>query len=41
MGGTIVVHSIKKHMWFLEAANTLLEGDDYTEAELAYMAEMQ
>lgn len=25
-------------MWFLEAANALLEGDDYTEAELARMA---
>lgn len=37
VGGTTVVHSIKKHMWFLEAAIALLEGDDYTEAELAEM----
>lgn len=36
VGGTTVVHSIKKHMWFLEAAYALLEGDDYTEAELAH-----
>lgn len=35
LGGTVVVHSIKKHMWFLEAAAALLDGDDYTEAELA------
>ena len=34
VGGTVVVHSIKKHMWFLEAAAALLEGDDYTEREL-------
>lgn len=33
MGGTTVVHSIKKHMWFLEAAAVLLDGDDYTEVE--------
>ena len=30
----MVVHSIKKHMWFLETATVLLEGDDYTEKEL-------
>ena len=28
------MHSIKKHMWFLETAAALLEGDDYTEKEL-------
>ena len=28
------MHSIKKHMWFLETAAALLEGDDYTEREL-------
>ena len=33
LGGTTVVHSIKKHMWFLEAATALLEGEDYTETE--------
>ncbi|KAI0348596.1 hypothetical protein BDW22DRAFT_107257 [Trametopsis cervina] len=35
VGGTTVVHSIKKHLWFLETANALLEGDDYTETEMA------
>jgi len=35
LGGTTVVHSIKKHMWFLETAKALLEGDDYTQVELA------
>ncbi len=35
VGGTTVVHSIKKHLWFLEAATALLEGEDYTEGELA------
>ena len=39
VGGTTIVHSIKKHMWFLEAAYALLEGEDYTEAELAHMAQ--
>lgn len=29
------MHSIKKHMWFLETAAALLDGDDYTDAELA------
>lgn len=33
VGGTTVVHSIKKHMWFLEAAAVLLDGGEYTEAE--------
>lgn len=37
VGGTTVVHSIKKHLWFLETANALLEGDDYTEAEQSPM----
>ncbi|KAI0052870.1 glycosyltransferase family 31 protein [Auriscalpium vulgare] len=30
LGGTIVVHFIKKHMWFLEAAIAFLEGEDET-----------
>lgn len=38
VGGTTVIHSIKKHMWFLEAAVALLEGDEYVEAELAAQA---
>jgi len=33
LGGTIMVHFIKKHMWFLEAALALLEGEDMTELE--------
>ena len=28
VGGTIVVHYIKKNSWFLETALALLEGDD-------------
>jgi len=31
VGGTIVVHFIKKHMWFLETALALLETDDYSD----------
>ncbi|KIJ68480.1 glycosyltransferase family 31 protein [Hydnomerulius pinastri MD-312] len=34
VGGTVVVHFIKKHMWFLETAMAFLEADDYSEAEL-------
>ncbi|TCD71562.1 hypothetical protein EIP91_008943 [Steccherinum ochraceum] len=33
LGGTVVVHYIKKNMWFLETAMAFLEGDDVTEAE--------
>lgn len=33
VGGTVVVHFIKKNIWFLEAALALLEGDDYSESE--------
>ena len=33
LGGTIVVHYIKKNMWFLETAMAFLEGDDVTDAE--------
>jgi hypothetical protein len=34
LGGTIVVHFIKKHMWFFETALALLEGDEETEYEI-------
>jgi hypothetical protein len=34
VGGTIAVHFIKKHMWFLETALALLEGDEKSEHEL-------
>ncbi|KAI0788444.1 hypothetical protein C8Q75DRAFT_719845 [Abortiporus biennis] len=33
IGGTVVVHFIKKNLWFLEAALALLEGVDVTDAE--------
>jgi hypothetical protein len=33
LGGTVVVHFIKKNMWFLETALALLEGEEYSEAE--------
>lgn len=35
VGGTVVVHFIKKHAWFLETALAFLEADDYSESELA------
>ena len=34
LGGTIVVHFIKKHMWFFETALALLEGEEETEYEI-------
>ncbi|KZT65592.1 glycosyltransferase family 31 protein [Daedalea quercina L-15889] len=36
VGGTIVVHFIKKNMWFLETAAAFLLGDDVTDAERGY-----
>lgn len=33
VGGTVVVHFIKKHMWFLETAAALLHGEDLTPLE--------
>ncbi|TFK41185.1 hypothetical protein BDQ12DRAFT_697078 [Crucibulum laeve] len=33
VGGTVVVHFIKKHMWFLETALALLEGEELSEFE--------
>lgn len=33
VGGTVVVHFIKKNMWFLETAQALLEGEEYSEFE--------
>ncbi|OBZ79484.1 hypothetical protein A0H81_01075 [Grifola frondosa] len=35
VGGTVVVHFIKKNMWFLETASALLHGDDVTPDERA------
>ncbi len=34
LGGTIVVHFIKKHMWFFETGLALLEGEEETEYEI-------
>lgn len=34
VGGTVVVHFIKKNPWFLEVALALLEGDEVTNAEM-------
>jgi hypothetical protein len=34
LGGTIVVHFIKKHMWFFETVLALLEGEEETEDEI-------
>lgn len=36
LGGTVVVHYIKKNMWFLETAVAFLEGDEVTEAERSH-----
>jgi hypothetical protein len=33
VGGTVVVHYIKKNPWYMEAALALLEGDEFTEKE--------
>lgn len=33
VGGTVVVHYIKHHMWFLETALALLEGEEETELD--------
>ncbi len=33
LGGTVVVHFIKKNMWFLETAAALLQGEDVTAEE--------
>ncbi|KAF9237335.1 glycosyltransferase family 31 protein [Melanogaster broomeanus] len=41
VGGTIVVHFIKKHMWFLETALAFLEADDYSESELEVISSDQ
>jgi hypothetical protein len=34
VGGTVVVHFIKKNLWFLETALAMLEGDEQTDGEL-------
>jgi hypothetical protein len=34
LGGTVVVHFIKKHMWFFETVLALLEGEEETDYEM-------
>ncbi|TFK57099.1 hypothetical protein OE88DRAFT_1619715 [Heliocybe sulcata] len=34
VGGTVVVHFVKKHVWWLETAYALLEGPEKSESEL-------
>ena len=34
LGGTIVVHFIKKHMWYFETVLALLGGEEETEYEI-------
>jgi hypothetical protein len=34
LGGTVVVHFIKKHMWFFETVLALLGGEEETEYEM-------
>ena len=41
VGGTIVVHFIKKSMWFLETALAFLEGDEETGMELERKPQQQ
>jgi len=41
VGGTIVVHFIKKHMWFFETALALLEGEETSEFEKYRSSEVQ
>lgn len=38
VGGTVVVHFIKKHAWFLETALAFLEADEYSESELEHIS---
>lgn len=41
VGGTVVVHFIKKNMWFLETALALLEGENFSEAEKFQSRELE
>jgi len=38
VGGTVIVHFIKKHAWFLETALAFLAADDYSESELEHIS---
>jgi len=39
VGGTVVVHFIKKNMWYLETALALLDGEEYSESERQHRQE--
>lgn len=41
VGGTIVVHFIKKNIWYLETALALLEGEEQSESEKFQSQEKQ
>jgi hypothetical protein len=41
VGGTVVVHFIKKNMWYLETALALLEGEEYSESEKVHERELE
>jgi len=41
VGGTVVVHFIKKNMWYLETALALLEGEDLSESEQFQSRELE
>ncbi|KAM6498094.1 glycosyltransferase family 31 protein [Amanita muscaria] len=41
IGGTVVVHFIKQHMWFFETALALLEGEEMSEFEKYRSSEVQ
>lgn len=41
VGGTVVVHFIKKNMWYLETALALLEGEELSEVEMMMLNEAE
>ena len=41
VGGTVVVHFIKKNMWYLETALALLEGEELSESEQFQSRELE
>jgi hypothetical protein len=41
VGGTVVVHFIKKNMWYLETALALLEGEELSESEKFQSRELE
>lgn len=41
VGGTVVVHFIKKNLWYLETALALLEGEELSESEKFQSRELE